>query len=180
MDACPPVTSGPECPVIGEKPRCVPVVPCARQVHPACEDRAHVLHAYDAYDVSVEHHNQHNNHITTSYQQPSYPLAPNICVEAGRIEFIKVPPDGGTVLVDTPPPPSPSPPSLTQQNNVQTVLPSATPAPKYNNAKVTVTRAQQTSDEEKFDVAKVGGNTISENVLISFKFYRSTYDGCCS
>lgn len=107
------------CPVevIAEKPRCV------RQVHPVCEEKAHVI----AYDKRA----------SLDSNPPAYPLAPNICVEAGRIEFIKMPPDGNeTETIPTPP--------LT---------------PKLG-AKVTVTRAQQTSDDEKFDVAKVGGSTI--------------------
>ncbi|GLV32494.1 hypothetical protein CBL_00796 [Carabus blaptoides fortunei] len=101
------------CPVevIAEKPRCV------RQVHPVCEEKAHVI----AYDKRA----------SLDSNPPAYPLAPNICVEAGRIEFIKMPPDG---------------------NEIETI-PTPPLTPKLG-AKVTVTRAQQTSDDEKFDVAK--------------------------
>lgn len=72
-----------------------------------------------------------------SNPSPTYPITPNICVEGGRIEFIKLSPDG----VQGPPEGVPTPP----------------PTPRIGG-RITVTRGQQTSDdEEKFDDLKVGG-----------------------
>lgn len=134
------------CPVDGgilDKPRCV--VPSVRQVHPICEEKAHhMIQAYDKHSI----------------EPPAYPLQPNICVEGGRIEFIKLSPDGSTggsyhvdVVDSAPLPPiTPPPPPA----------PLTTIAPIRPPAKITVTRAQQTSDDdEKYDVAKVGGSSVT-------------------
>lgn len=68
------------------------------KVHP--EDKAQVL-AYDStyrkkpktLDIEENHYNHlANTNIAIS---PLYPLTPNICVEGGKIEFIKSPLDGG-------------------------------------------------------------------------------------
>lgn len=76
----------------------------------------------------------------------SYPLAPNICVEAGRIEFIKQSPDGSAA----------SPPS--------------TPSTPRIGARITVTRGQQTVDDE-YEEMKVGGDGVhierNVDILIS-------------
>lgn len=64
----------------------------------------------------------------------SYPLTPNIIVEAGRIEFVKPNVDG--TYENTPTPPT---------------------TPRMGG-RITVTRGQQTSDDEdSFDNIKVGG-----------------------
>lgn len=128
-----------------EKPR----LPSVRQVHPICEEKAHhMIQAYDKHCASIE--------------PPAYPLQPNICVEGGRIEFIKLSPDGSTgnhynhvdVVDSALPPITPPPPPA----------PLAPLAPIRPPAKITVTRSQQTSDDdEKYDVAKVGGTTIEKN-----------------
>lgn len=52
-----------------------------RQIHPVCEDKAQLV----AYDGDVPE--------ALPIAPPAYPLAPNICVEGGRIEFIKPPLD---------------------------------------------------------------------------------------
>ncbi|XP_049695161.2 uncharacterized protein LOC110372723 isoform X3 [Helicoverpa armigera] len=68
-----------------------------RQVHP--EDKTQVL----AYDSTYRKKNKpknlpleenHYNHLanTNVAMSPMYPLTPNICVEGGKIEFIKSPP----------------------------------------------------------------------------------------
>lgn len=68
-----------------------------RQVHP--EDKNQVL----AYDSTYRKKNKpktlpleenHYNHLanTNVAMSPMYPLTPNICVEGGKIEFIKSPP----------------------------------------------------------------------------------------
>lgn len=68
-----------------------------RQVHP--EEKTQVL----AYDTTYRRRNKpktldleenHYNHLanTNVAMSPIYPLTPNICVEGGKIEFIKSPP----------------------------------------------------------------------------------------
>ncbi|XP_012548954.1 uncharacterized protein LOC101740438 isoform X3 [Bombyx mori] len=68
-----------------------------RQIHP--EDKTQVL----AYDSSCRRRNKpktlpidenHYNHLanTNVLNSPMYPLTPNICIEGGKIEFIKSPP----------------------------------------------------------------------------------------
>ncbi|GLH01730.1 Uncharacterized protein GBIM_07800, partial [Gryllus bimaculatus] len=61
-----------------------------RQIHPLCEDKAQLL-AYEAAPSPAPS------------PSPAQPPAPNICVEGGRIEFIKPPPER------SPPPPAPPP-----------------------------------------------------------------------
>lgn len=66
-----------------------------------------------------------------------YPLAPNICVEAGRIQFIRQEADGVQELPDSLPTP---------------------PATPRVVGRVTVTRGLQTDEgKEDFDQIKVGG-----------------------
>ncbi|XP_066997501.2 uncharacterized protein [Anabrus simplex] len=67
-----------------------------RQIHPLCDDKTQLL-AYEsktAPPTPVE---------PPGYPPPpplpTYPLAPNICVEDGRIEFIKPPPESVTLTV---------------------------------------------------------------------------------
>ncbi|KAJ8948186.1 hypothetical protein NQ318_010459 [Aromia moschata] len=71
--------------------------------------------------------------------QSCYPLAPNICVEAGRIQFIRQDTDGAAQQ------PSPAPP----------------PDPLAGTGRVTVTRGLQTEFEEDVDFREiqVGGGT---------------------
>lgn len=79
----------------------------------------------------------------------SYPLTPNIIVEAGRIEFVKPTVDGSFESTPTPP-----------------------TTPRIGG-RITVTRGQQTSDdEESFDDVKVGGALLYsskdlDSILIS-------------
>lgn len=124
--------------------------PFHRQIHPVCEDRTQLL-AYENKPTSAAI-------LATSPSLPldppsypappplpTYPLTPNICVEGGRIEFIKTPPD---VATDRKFPPTPTP------------TPSPSSSTLSSQQAQTVTRAQQTVDEdEKTDVAKVGGST---------------------
>ncbi|XP_054272246.1 uncharacterized protein LOC128992600 isoform X2 [Macrosteles quadrilineatus] len=58
-----------------------------RQIHPICEEKLHL--AYESTDTP-----------THPGGGPLYPLAPNICVEGGRIEFIKSPPPCDSASVD--------------------------------------------------------------------------------
>lgn len=126
-------------------------------MHPVCEDKAQIL-AYDkrpnidkvqkrpTLDLNASPPPYPKRASLESNPSPtSYPLTPNICVEAGRIEFIK--PTGDGVLEGVPTPPS---------------------TPKFTTSRITVTRGLQTSDdEEKFDDVKVGGvyksNFIQKN-----------------
>lgn len=120
-----------------------------RQVHPVCEEKAQIL-AYDKRSnidkvvVQPRRPTLELNGSPPPYPKraslesnpspTSYPLTPNICVEAGRIEFIKPSVDGENDSVRTPP-----------------------STPKISG-RITVTRGLQTSDdEEKFDDVKVGG-----------------------
>lgn len=130
-----------------------------RQIHPVCEDRTQIL-AYENKPASAA--------ILAASSSlpldppiypappplPTYPLTPNICVEGGRIEFIKTPPD---VAADRKFPPTTSS-SSSMSSSLQT--------PTSQQAQ-TVTRAQQTVDEdEKTDVAKVGGSTLMWQPLV--------------
>ncbi|KAJ8725419.1 hypothetical protein PYW08_003602 [Mythimna loreyi] len=81
-----------------------------RQVHP--EEKTQVL----AYDSTYRKKNKpknlpleenHYNHLanTNVAMSPMYPLTPNICVEGGKIEFIKSPPESArnSVALASPP-----------------------------------------------------------------------------
>lgn len=72
------------CEISAEKHR---VATSPRQIHPACEEKAQIV-AYDEDTKPTDAPPSVAN---------SYPLAPNICVEAGRIEFIKPPPENAAV-----------------------------------------------------------------------------------
>ncbi|GJQ71335.1 hypothetical protein Trydic_g11069 [Trypoxylus dichotomus] len=129
-----------------EKPR---LAPSARQVHPVCEDKAQLL-AYDKHPNVDPNHHQKRPSIDLNASPPpypkrasldsnpsptSYPLTPNIIVEAGRIEFVKPNADGAAPFVES----TPTPPTT----------------PRIGS-RITVTRAQQTSDDEEpcFDDTK--------------------------
>ncbi|XP_074031614.1 uncharacterized protein isoform X3 [Leptinotarsa decemlineata] len=76
-----------------------------------------------------------------------YPLAPNICVEAGRIQFIRQESEGAPV----PPPPDPAV--------------AATAAQHQRGGRITVTRGLQTEDEDEMGFREVQSyleNRISE------------------
>lgn len=136
-------------PIEPDKPRLV--ASSVRQVHPVCEDKAQLI-VYDKRSsivvgdsapkrpppaaLSIEANASPPPYpkrasLDSNPSPTSYPLAPNICVEAGRIEFIKQSPDGGTA----------SPPS--------------TPSTPRIGARITVTRGQQTVDDE-YEEMKVG------------------------
>jgi len=72
-----------------------------RQIHPVCEDRTQ-LHAYEnkPAPAAILATSPSISLDPPSYPAPpplpTYPLTPNICVEGGRIEFIKTPPDVAT------------------------------------------------------------------------------------
>lgn len=82
------------------------------KIHP--EEKTQVL-AYDSScrrkpkpkTLSMEENNQMFNHLanTNISMSPVYPLTPNICVEGGKIEFIKSPTDSArnSFTVTTPP-----------------------------------------------------------------------------
>ncbi|XP_045515508.1 uncharacterized protein LOC123708709 isoform X2 [Pieris brassicae] len=84
-----------------------------RQVHP--EQKTQIL-AYDSTyrkrnkpkSLPLED-NQMYNHLANSNvaMSPVYPLTPNICVEGGKIEFIKSPPSGRSSLALGSPPQTP-------------------------------------------------------------------------
>ncbi|XP_044733100.1 uncharacterized protein LOC123295728 isoform X2 [Chrysoperla carnea] len=162
--------------IILEKPR---VTPSPRQVHPVCEEKAQLL----AYENTKK---PNNSRDTNSIHPPTtltplvmpmtqqhtstmqYPLTPNICVEGGRIEFIKTSPDVDNVS------------SQQHQMNRLTTPPSPTLPPRYTAAASpptpiahrrrstvtcetiaiqekpeTVSRSQQTTDFiEKYDIEK--------------------------
>lgn len=91
---------------------------------------------------------------------PAYPLAPNICVEGGRIEFIRPALDGAACDdKGRPPPPPPhaahAPPPIPPHGHRRT-----------GSSAGTVSRAQQTQpldddgSEEKSDLAKVRGASM--------------------
>ncbi|XP_068899256.1 uncharacterized protein [Tenebrio molitor] len=122
-----------------------PSRPSVRQVHPVCEDKAHFL-GYDKHGVMPElSPNDIVNGSPPPYPKrasldsnPSptqcYPLAPNICVEAGRIQFIRQETEGVQQLPDSLPTP---------------------PATPRSCGRVTVTRGQQTElGDEAFDEEK--------------------------
>ncbi|RZC34827.1 hypothetical protein BDFB_001091, partial [Asbolus verrucosus] len=124
----------------GDKER--PSRPSVRQVHPVCEDKAHLL-GYDKHVMMPElSPNDLVNGSPPPYPKrasldsnPSptqcYPLAPNICVEAGRIQFIRQDTEGVQQLPDSLPTP---------------------PATPRVCGRVTVTRGQQTDlGVESFD-----------------------------
>lgn len=83
-----------------------------RQVHP--EEKTQML----AYDSTYRKKNKpkslpleenHYNHLanTNVAMSPLYPLTPNICVEGGKIEFIKSPPSSARSSVALSPPQTP-------------------------------------------------------------------------
>lgn len=110
-----------------------------RQVHP--EDKTQVL-AYDSSfrkknkpkTLPVEDNNVMYNHLanTNVAMSPVYPLTPNICVEGGKIEFIKSP-------------------SESARNSVALVSPPQTPLVVRRNS-----RPRYDEPTEKFDGDKVG------------------------
>ncbi|XP_072380068.1 uncharacterized protein [Diabrotica undecimpunctata] len=109
-----------------EKPQLRP-----HQVHPVLDSRQTII----CYDKPPP--------ITVSDRPPSpppanacYPLAPNICVEAGRIQFIRQEAEGAPV----PPPPDPA------------TSASATAPPSAGAARITVTRGLQTELQENDEV----------------------------
>ncbi|XP_064211325.1 uncharacterized protein LOC661743 isoform X3 [Tribolium castaneum] len=111
-----------------------PSRPSVRQVHPVCEDKAHFL-AYDksimelaSNDGSPPPYPKRASLDSNPSPTQCYPLAPNICVEAGRIQFIKQEVEDAVDGLPTPP---------------------ATP-----RGRVTVTRGLQTDDEELHDSKK--------------------------
>ncbi|KAF5292629.1 hypothetical protein FQA39_LY13962 [Lamprigera yunnana] len=119
-----------------EKPRLAPSV---RQVHPVCDEKAQLL-AYEKH-ASLETHHPKRPSIDLNASPPpypkrasldsnpsptSYPITPNICVEAGRIEFIKQTVDGALDSM----------------------------AGTKINERITVTRGLQTDDDEKLDDTK--------------------------
>lgn len=83
-----------------------------RQVHP--EEKTQVL-AYDSTfkkkvkpkTIPLEDNNQMYNHLANANvaMSPVYPLTPNICVEGGKIEFIKTPSESArnSVALASPP-----------------------------------------------------------------------------
>ncbi|XP_022918173.1 putative leucine-rich repeat-containing protein DDB_G0290503 isoform X2 [Onthophagus taurus] len=135
-----------------EKPR---LTPSARQVHPVSDEKTHVLAAYEKNVVEVRSKRgappppmidlnaspppyPKRASLESNPSPTTYPLAPNIVVEGGRIEFAKQPLDGGGFVYD-----------------VDVVTPPATPR---LGARITVTRGQQTidveGDDEKCDEVK--------------------------
>lgn len=147
-------------PIEPDKPRLVPSI---RQVHPVCDDKAQLI-VFDrrpsvekkrpTLDLNASPPPYPKRASLDSNPSPTaYPLAPNICVEAGRIEFVKQSPDGVVGFPDgvgTPP-----------------------TTPRIGG-RITVTRGQQTADEE-FDEAKVSGATVLKVVkkvdtLVLFSF----------
>ncbi|KAG5866143.1 hypothetical protein JTB14_038114 [Gonioctena quinquepunctata] len=103
------------------------------QVHPVHDTRQTII----CYDKPPPPSNHVDHRPPTPPPQNScYPLAPNICVEAGRIQFIRQESEGAPV----PPPPDPAP----------------------GGGRVTVSRGLQTEAEEEEDVlgfreVQVGG-----------------------
>ncbi|KAF5281466.1 hypothetical protein FQR65_LT14674 [Abscondita terminalis] len=120
----------------GEKSRLAPSV---RQVHPVCDEKAQLL-AYEKHTtletVLPKRPNIDLNDSPPPYPKrasldsnPSptaYPITPNICVEAGRIEFIKQAVEGALESAST----------------------------SKINERITVTRGLQTDEDEKFDDTK--------------------------
>ncbi|XP_044264437.1 uncharacterized protein LOC123011170 isoform X2 [Tribolium madens] len=121
-----------------------PSRPSVRQVHPVCEDKAHFL-AYDtkttimelgSHDGSPPPYPKRASLESNPSPTQCYPLAPNICVEAGRIQFIKQDGEGAVEGLPTPP---------------------ATP-----RGRVTVTRGLQTEEGELQDAKKSLEDRIHE------------------
>lgn len=138
MDSCPSDVG-----LLGEKARCV--VPSVRQVHPLIDDKMH--QAYDKSGTIEAPPPPPPSLGSMGVPQHNHPPPPNICVEGGRIEFIKLPSDGGYDAVEAKPPMR------------------AVDAPAKALAKITVTRAQQTDDDDSFDQAKVGATTRTDTAL---------------
>lgn len=57
-----------------------------RQIHPVCEEKLQLGYEEERATETLTHPSG----------APPYPLVPNICVEGGRIEFIKAPVDSST------------------------------------------------------------------------------------
>ncbi|KAJ8917800.1 hypothetical protein NQ315_010706, partial [Exocentrus adspersus] len=93
------------------------------QVHPVLDSQA--LLCYEKPPLS-------DRPSTPPPPQNCYPLAPNICVEAGRIQFIRQQTEG-----TAPPPPLPEPPLVT------------------GSGRVTVTRGLQTEIEPEDEFREV-------------------------
>lgn len=113
-----------------------------RQVHP--EDKTQLL-AYDSTyrkkkPTSLHLDDNHYNHLanTNVAMSPMYPLTPNICVEGGKIEFIKSPPSSA-------------------RNSLALASPPQTPLLMRHGSREK--REARIYDEptEKFDGDKVGG-----------------------
>lgn len=119
-----------------------PSRPSVRQVHPVCEDKAHFLmmpelDPSDLVNGSPPPYPKRASLDSNPSPTQCYPLAPNICVEAGRIQFIRQDSDGVQQLPDSLPTPPTTPRVV---------------------GRVTVTRGLQTDEgKEDFDHIKVGG-----------------------
>ncbi|KAK9879892.1 hypothetical protein WA026_008395 [Henosepilachna vigintioctopunctata] len=128
------------------------LVPSIRQVHPVQEEKIHPM-CGDVDSSPPPYPKRASLDSNTSPTQcwgafdcdpkspQCYPLAPNICVEAGRIQFIRH--DSS----DT-----------TQESSVST----SPVAPRATEARITVTRGQQTEGDDclQFEQEKVGGDTF--------------------
>ncbi|XP_031352012.1 uncharacterized protein LOC116177237 isoform X3 [Photinus pyralis] len=115
------------------------LAPSVRQVHPLCDEKAQLL----AYEKPSSLETNHNNRpsidlnaspppypkrasLDSNPSPTSYPITPNICVEAGRIEFIKQTVDGALESVAT----------------------------TKIDERITITRGLQTDEDEKLDDTK--------------------------
>lgn len=135
---------------------------CLFQVHPVVDARQTVI----CYEKSTspntnDYHTQATNNRrpgTPPPQNTCYPLAPNICVEAGRIQFVRREPDGAQIH------PQPPPSTVDGDRNTNSTgrLSNSGTIPQTQQSRVTVTRGLQTDwieDEEEADLREmqVGG-----------------------
>ncbi|XP_057653435.1 uncharacterized protein LOC130892214 isoform X3 [Diorhabda carinulata] len=99
------------------------------QVHPVLDSRQTII-CYEKSPVAIS-----DRPPSPQPQNSCYPLAPNICVEAGRIQFIRQEVEDAPVPV--PPPP----------DHVTTAAPATQQSPN-TGARITVTRGLQTDEQE--------------------------------
>lgn len=155
-------------------------------MHPVAETRQTLI----CYDKTTnqnpnDFHNASSNNrrpVTPPPSNTCYPLAPNICVEAGRIQFVRRETDGAQVS-QQPPPLTPVDERRNTNTNGSRLSHNSTTAAQPVQAqqcRVTVTRGLQTEwleddDEANLREIQVGGSggcfrRILQELLFIFLF----------
>lgn len=129
------------------------------QVHPVVETRQTLIcYEKPPNNQSANDHPSHTSNnrrpVTPPPQNTCYPLAPNICVEAGRIQFVRRETDGAQVHQLPPPCAIES----GRNTNSNSRLSNSGSMERSQQCRVTVTRGLQTEwleDEEEADLREI-------------------------